>query len=131
MIKLNEKQEIILMHIRDGKSQREIARITGKDRKTIRKYIKEYEGNRRTLIEHGGADDKEIINAIVDKPKYDVSGRKKKAKNDIHLSMTYLTVALHHTFLKPFGCAILNIAGAWNAQHPGFPKKCANDHQYF
>jgi macrolide-specific efflux system membrane fusion protein len=72
VIKLNEKQEIILMHIRDGKSQREIARITGKDRKTIRKYIKEYEENRRILIEHGGADDKEIINAIVDKPKYDV-----------------------------------------------------------
>lgn len=70
------------MHIRDGKSQREIARITGKDRKTIRKYIKEYEENRRILIEHGGADDKEIINAIVDKPKYDVSGRKKKKLTD-------------------------------------------------
>ena len=70
------------MHIRDGKSQREIARITGKDRKTIRKYIKEYEENRRALIEHGGVDDKEIINAIVDKPKYDVSRRKKQKLTD-------------------------------------------------
>lgn len=31
------------MHIRDGKSQRQISRETGLCRKTIRKYIKEYE----------------------------------------------------------------------------------------
>jgi hypothetical protein len=55
----------------------------------------------------------------------------KKAKSDIHLPMTYLTVALHHTFLKPFDCAILNIAGAWNAQRPGFSKKCGSNQQYF
>lgn len=82
VIKLTEKQEIILMHIRDGKSQREIARITGKDRKTIRKYIKEYEKQKRELIECEGVDAKEIINSIVENPRYDVSNRKKKKLTD-------------------------------------------------
>jgi len=56
VINLKVKQEIILMHIRDGKSQREISRITGKDRKTIRKYIEDYE---RSLIECKGIDAEE------------------------------------------------------------------------
>ncbi|MDC3411852.1 helix-turn-helix domain-containing protein [Terrihalobacillus insolitus] len=43
MIDLNKKQDVLLMHLREGKSQREIARETGTDRKTVSKYIKEYE----------------------------------------------------------------------------------------
>lgn len=82
VIKLKTKQEIILMHIREGRSQREIARITGKDRKTIRKYIKEYEENRNKLLESKGVDAEEVINAIVEKPKYNVSGREKKKLTD-------------------------------------------------
>jgi len=49
MISLKQKQNIILMHHREGKSQREIHRITGVDRKTIRKYIKNYEKQRKEL----------------------------------------------------------------------------------
>ncbi|MGF7050636.1 DNA-binding CsgD family transcriptional regulator [Paenibacillus sp. DS2015] len=41
MISLIQKQNIILMHHREGRSQREIGRMTGVDRKTIRKYIVE------------------------------------------------------------------------------------------
>ncbi|MDD2504076.1 MAG: IS21 family transposase [Clostridia bacterium] len=82
MIKLKTKQEIILMHIRDGKSQREIARITGRDRKTIRKYIREYEESRRNLIECEGVDAEEIVSSIVENPKYDTSNREKKKLTD-------------------------------------------------
>ena len=78
MIKLKGMQDIILMHIREGKSQREIARITGRDRKTIRKYIKQYERDRTKLVECEGIDAEEVINSIVEKPKYDVSSRRKK-----------------------------------------------------
>ncbi|MBP3041803.1 helix-turn-helix domain-containing protein [Bacillaceae bacterium Marseille-Q3522] len=38
---MNNKQDVLLMYLREGKLQREIARVTGIDRKTVRKYIKE------------------------------------------------------------------------------------------
>ncbi len=37
-----EKQQLILMYMRQGKSQREKHRQTGVSRKTIRKYLQEY-----------------------------------------------------------------------------------------
>lgn len=40
---LKQKQDILLKYLREGRSQREIAKETGIDRKTIRKYIKAYE----------------------------------------------------------------------------------------
>ena len=43
MIRLVQKQEIILSYFREGKSQWDIHRETGIDRKTIRKYIRKYE----------------------------------------------------------------------------------------
>nr|WP_311794884.1 helix-turn-helix domain-containing protein [Alicyclobacillus acidiphilus] len=42
MIGLEQKQKIILAYFHEGASQREIARRTGVDRKTIRKYIVEH-----------------------------------------------------------------------------------------
>lgn len=42
MIHLNKKKEIILMHIREGKSQRQISKETGVSKETIRKYIRDY-----------------------------------------------------------------------------------------
>ncbi|MCG8485525.1 MAG: IS21 family transposase [Clostridia bacterium] len=77
MITLKQKQEIILAAYREGKSQRAIARETGIDRKTIRKYIKEYESNRQELIQSKGNDVEEIIENIVEKPKYNTQNRKK------------------------------------------------------
>lgn len=76
MITLLEKQKIILKCYHDGKSQREIQRETGISRKTIRKYIKEYE-DKKTEILNTDLPDGELIQSIVEKPKYDSSNRKK------------------------------------------------------
>ncbi|ETO39022.1 MULTISPECIES: helix-turn-helix domain-containing protein [Thermoanaerobacterium] len=82
LISLLNKQEIILSYIRDGKSQRQISRETGIDRKVIRKYIKKYEEKRRDLINEGkidgNTDIQEIIDDIVEKPKYNVENRHKR-----------------------------------------------------
>ena len=43
MINLMNKQDIILMYIRDKKSKRCISRETGFARKTVDKYINDYE----------------------------------------------------------------------------------------
>lgn len=45
MISMYTKQEIIIKSYREGKSQRAISRELKINRKTVRKYIEEYEGN--------------------------------------------------------------------------------------
>lgn len=81
MISLVQKQEIILSHFREGRSQWDIHRQTGIARKTIRKYIKEYERKKEELSREG-ANKEEIIEEIVSKPKYDTSNRKRRVLTD-------------------------------------------------
>ncbi|PTQ55085.1 MAG: Mobile element protein [Candidatus Carbobacillus altaicus] len=61
MIQLIQKQNILIMHYREGKSQREIARITGIDRKTVAKYIKQYEQQRKELEQSGNLADPNLL----------------------------------------------------------------------
>ena len=77
MITLLDKQEIILKYYHDGKSQRAIHRETGICRKTIRKYIKEYEAKRVVLFGGQSLPGEELIQSIVEKPTYDSSNRRK------------------------------------------------------
>jgi len=77
MITLLDKQKLILKHYHDGKSQRAIQRETGICRKTIRKYIREYEGKKALLLDARIISDGEHIQSIVEKPTYDSSNRKK------------------------------------------------------
>lgn len=83
MISLNEKQEIILKHIREGKSQRQISKETGISRETIRKYVNGYESNLIKVSDDLGEIGKvNIIDDITSKPKYAPSPRTKKALTD-------------------------------------------------
>jgi transposase len=79
MIKLIQKQNILLMYYREGRSQREISRITGVDRKTIRRYVNQYEAQREELARSGSQlETGEIIQAIIEAPKYTVGKRAKR-----------------------------------------------------
>lgn len=83
MLSLMDKQEIIISHFLEGKSQWEIHRRTGFARKTIRKYINQYEKKRNAIIEEKG-DIEVLINDIVETPRYDSSNRSKnKLTNEI------------------------------------------------
>ncbi len=83
LILLKQKQEILLMYLREGRSQREISRMTGVDRKTIRKYIQEYERKREELERNNVVEDPaELIQAIVETPKYNVGDRPKRKLTD-------------------------------------------------
>jgi predicted transcriptional regulator len=67
------------MYLREGKSQREIARVTGIDRKTVRKYVSEYENKKKEIEQcsnevHTG----ELIQDLVEAPKYKVGVRAKR-----------------------------------------------------
>ena len=79
VITLNDKQKIILYHIKDNMSQREIYRLTGVARDTIRKYIREYESKLQELgYELSDIEKVNLIEEITNKPKYNSSPRVKK-----------------------------------------------------
>ncbi len=66
------KQEIILQNYREGKSQREISRKLGISRKTVRKYLTEYE-----TIKKGGATQNQLTPFIATPPQYNTGLRSK------------------------------------------------------
>ena len=82
MIGLIDKQKIIISNHREGKSQRQIERETGINRKTIRKYIGEYDKKKDILTGEKGSENPELIADIVEKPKYDTSKRCKVKLTD-------------------------------------------------
>ena len=64
------------MHI-NGKSNRSIATSLGMSKDTVNKYVIEYEAKKEELMESNpGMDRTELIQEIVEKPKYDSSNRK-------------------------------------------------------
>jgi len=78
MIKLIEKQKIIITYLRKGKSQRQIARQMGLNRRTIAKYVKDYETKKARLTgSKRNSNQEELIADIVEDPRYDTSNRKK------------------------------------------------------
>lgn len=77
MIKLIDKQKIII-NFNKGLSIRQIEKELHISRKTISRYIKEYERKKNKLTCGAtGNDISLLIEDIVEKPKYDSSGRKK------------------------------------------------------
>ena len=82
MIKLIDKQKIIISYYREGRTQRQIAREVGINRKTIRRYIREYEKKKNILTRSKGSDRSELIADIVEKPKYNSSSRYKVKLTD-------------------------------------------------
>ncbi|WP_208919863.1 helix-turn-helix domain-containing protein [Paenibacillus uliginis] len=52
---MNTMQRFLIMHIYEGRSRREIARLTGIHRETVGKYIKQYEKRRVQLLAVGSA----------------------------------------------------------------------------
>jgi transposase/transposase-like protein len=80
MLKMDIMQKILMMHIHEGRSRREIARETGINRETVGKYIKQYEERRRQLLAEGNSsvDVQALIDALTTAPKYKVSIRPKR-----------------------------------------------------
>lgn len=74
---MEEKTSIILSHRREGMSIREIARRNGMSRKTVRKYLREFEK------EAGPSPtEQEVDDYLLTKPKYDSSGRVRRVMTD-------------------------------------------------
>ncbi len=79
---MNIKQQILMMHIHEGKSRREIAKITGINRDTVGKYIGQYEEGRQQLLSSGSADIQALVDTLTSAPKYTVGIRPKRKMTD-------------------------------------------------
>jgi len=77
MLSMNTKQEIILRYYRQGHSQRKISRELEICRKTVKKYLQEYEKERNKEPPKEG-ELTAVNNTILEAPKYDSSTRKKR-----------------------------------------------------
>ena len=77
---MNMMQRILMMYIHEGRSRREIARLTGINRETVSKYIKQYEKRREQLLAAGNTnfDLQALIDALTTAPKYKVGQRAKR-----------------------------------------------------
>ena len=73
-----EKQKIIIAYHNKKKSQRMIARDVGLNRRTVARYIKDYERKRDQLLaDKDNSPREELISDIVEPPRYDTRSRKK------------------------------------------------------
>lgn len=71
------------MHLREGKSIREISRLTGLHRRTVHRYIQQYENRREALLNHTmEKDGEELTTAIVEPPAYRTGSRNKRKLTD-------------------------------------------------
>lgn len=71
-----QKQKIILKHI-EGMTNRSIAKELHMSKDTVNKYINEYQQQKSELLHaNPQMDQSELIQAIVEKPKYNSEGRK-------------------------------------------------------
>jgi len=78
MITLNQKQKIIIAYHNKQKSQRAIAREVGLNRRTVARYIRDYDRKRSQLLAAADNSQKEELTAdIIQTPSYDTHSRKK------------------------------------------------------
>ncbi len=79
---MHEKQQIIIRHFSNGESISEISRNLAIHRKTVRRYINAYKEKKAQQLQKGIFQDGEIINDIIEPPKYDSSNRKNRKLSD-------------------------------------------------
>jgi len=82
VVKLKIKQKMILKYYLDGKSLRRISKEIGVSRKTVTKYIKEYEKELSKLNKVDKTECPEIIESICSAPKYKAENRSKRKITD-------------------------------------------------
>lgn len=81
MVKHLVKLDILRWHFNEGKPIKEIARELKISKNTAKKYIREFE-NQKEELKDTNTDDSEIVELMLEKPKYDSSNRKKRVLTD-------------------------------------------------
>ena len=75
MLSMKTKQEIILRYFREGHSQRKISETLSVGRRTVKKYIVEYEAAQKGLSEAGTTEKTLLMAQVLEKPRYNTGVR--------------------------------------------------------
>ena len=78
MVKMREKQNIILRYVRAGESIRKMSRETGMSRRTVSKYVSEYLSHKEAVGQEAGVSSSGLIEQFVEAPSYNSSTRTKR-----------------------------------------------------
>lgn len=81
MVKQLTKLDILRWHFNEGKAIKEIARELKISKNTVKKYIREFE-NQKEELKETNIPDSEIVELMLEKPKYDSTNRKKRVLTD-------------------------------------------------
>ena len=81
MIKLGQKIEILRLYFVEGKHKKQIARELKVSKNTVKTYIKEFLESKKELIA-SGVSKYELIENMIDKPKYNSSNRSSRVMTD-------------------------------------------------
>lgn len=81
MLKLGQKIEILRMHFVEGKPKKQIARELNISKNTVKSYINEFLESKKELI-NSGVSKYELIENMVEKPKYNSSSRTPRVMTD-------------------------------------------------
>ena len=81
MMKLGQKIEILRMYFVEGKAKKEIARKLNISKNTVKSYINDFLNSKRELI-NSGVSKYELIENMVDKPKYKAFNRQPRVMTD-------------------------------------------------
>lgn len=75
MIEMKTKQEIILRYYREGHSQRKISETLSVGRRTVKKYITEYESAQKGLPGAEVTEKRLLMAQVLEEPRYNTGGR--------------------------------------------------------
>lgn len=81
MMKLGQKIEILRMYFIEGKAKKQIARDLNISKNTVKAYINDFLTSKKELIS-SGVSKYELIENMIDKPKYDSSSRCPRVMTD-------------------------------------------------
>lgn len=81
MLKLGQKIEILRMHFVEGKAKKQIARELKVSKNTVKTYIEDFLESKKELID-AGVSKYELIENMVEKPKYNSSNRFARVMTD-------------------------------------------------
>ena len=81
MINLGQKIEILRMYFVEGKPKKQIARELNVSKNTVKSYINNFLETKKELI-NSGISKYELIENMVEKPRYNISGRKPRVMTD-------------------------------------------------
>lgn len=81
MMKLGQKIEILRMYFVEGKAKKEIARKLNISKNTVKSYINDFLNSKKELI-NSGVSKYELIENMVDKPKYKAFNRHPRVMTD-------------------------------------------------